>query len=163
MRLAIGSGTAFRTVLARHGSDVFDRPDILGKSLRWWAGQGVEGIALYDTFPDFYQRSDASWHAIKTAVDEAGLQVAAFNALRKSYFLPELEAQDVVRTEHCLHVCSILRPGIFDVSANVPFPHQRDPQTMAARPLFRGKYAAPDDYERAAARMKWLAKQSADL
>jgi sugar phosphate isomerase/epimerase len=163
VRLGIGSGVAFRTAIARHGVEALDRPEIVRKSLAWWAGQRVEGIAFYDTMPGFYQRSDESWRAIKAAVDEAGLEVAAFNALRKSYFVPELEAQDVARTEHCLHVCSILRPSIFDVSANVPFPQQNDLQTMAARTLFRGKYAVPGAYERAAARMKWLAKECASL
>src|SRR5678815_5719320 len=141
MKLGIGSGVAFRPAIARHGVEVLEQPEVVGKSLRWWARQGVEGIAFYDALPGFYQRSDENWRAIKSAVDEAGLQVAAFNALRKSLFVPELEAQDLARTEHCLHVCEILRPSIFDVSANVPFPQQADPQTMAARSIFRGKYA----------------------
>lgn len=163
MKLAIGSGPSFRAAIARHGEGVLDRPEVLSKSLRWWAAQGVRGLTFYDTFPDFYDRTDESWRTLKQVVADAGLEVAAFNALRKSYFLPELAAQDVERTKHCLHVCSILQPSIFDVSANVPFPHQRDAQTMAARTLFRGKYATADDYALGAKHLKWLAKECAGL
>jgi sugar phosphate isomerase/epimerase len=163
MKLAIGSGPAFRTAIARHGEDGVTRPEILKKTLGWWAAQGVQGITFYDTFPGFYDRSDESWRTIKQAVDEAGLEVAAFNALRKSYFVPELAERDVERTKHCLHVCEILRPSIFDVSANVPFPQQRDDQTMAARTLFRGKYATADAYPLAVTHLKWLAKACAGL
>jgi sugar phosphate isomerase/epimerase len=163
MKLAIGSGAAFRTAIARHGADDFAQPEHLRKWLVWWAAQGVQGLTFYDTLPDFYSRTDDFWRTIKQAVDDAGLEVAGFNALRKSYFLPELADGDVERTKHCLHVCEILKPSIFDVSANVPFPHQRDDQTMAARTLFRGKYASADDYAMAARHLKWLAKECASL
>jgi hypothetical protein len=53
MRLAIGSGPAFRTANARHGADLFERPETVRKTLAWWRAQGVQGLVFYDTFPDF--------------------------------------------------------------------------------------------------------------
>ncbi|HZR01260.1 MAG TPA: TIM barrel protein [Chloroflexota bacterium] len=151
MRLAIGSGPAFREGVS---------PAIL----RWWKKQGVEGIVFYDVWPaDFYRTPLDHFRETKKVLDDVGLAVAGFNALRKSLFMPELAEIDQRRTEHCLEVCRVLRPAIFDISVNVPIPHGLDPMAMAARPIFRGAYASAEAYREAAARLKIVARTCAEL
>src|SRR5579884_2281285 len=151
MKLAIGSGPAFRD-----GLDA--------ARLRWWKKQGVEGIVFYDVWPaDFYRTPLDHFRETKKVLDDVGLAVAGFNALRKSLFMPELAEIDQRRTEHCLEVCRVLRPAIFDISVNVPIPHGLDPMAMAARPIFRGAYASAEAYREAAARLKAVARACAEL
>jgi sugar phosphate isomerase/epimerase len=148
VKLAIGSGPALR-----------DGTRYLG----WWKKQGVEGIVFYDALADFYRLPLDHWREMRTVVEDAGLAVAGFNALRKSLFMPELAEQDQRRIEHCLEVCQILRPAIFDMSVNVPIPHGLDPIAQAARPLFRGAYASAEAYAQSAARLKPVAQALAGM
>jgi sugar phosphate isomerase/epimerase len=159
LKLAIGDGPAFREVRDR----VFDDAGSAAKYLRWWKAQGVEGIVFYDHWQDFYRIPVERFRAIKTVLDDVGLPVAGFNALRKSLFMPDLADGDSRRIDHCLQVCQILRPDVFDMSANVPIPHGLDPIATAARPLFRGAYASAEAYAMAAERLKPVAKALAGL
>jgi len=149
LRLAIGSGPAFH--------------DGTTGQLGWWKRQGVEGIVFYDALPDFYRQPMSHWRDLRAAVVDAGLVVAGFNALRKSLHMPELAEQDQRRTDHCLAVCEILRPAIFDISCNVPVPHGLDPIAQAARPLFRGAYASDEAFHSAAERLKPVAQRLAKI
>ena len=159
MKLAIGSGPAFREV----SSQLYDNPGTAAKYLRWWKQQGVEGIVFYDALPHFYQVPVERFGAIKRVLDDVGLPVAAFNALRKSLFMPELAEIDQRRVERCLEVCEQLRPAIFDMSVNVPIPHGLDPLQMADRPLFRGAYASADAYAQAAERLRPVVRSLAAM
>jgi sugar phosphate isomerase/epimerase len=151
MKLAIGSGPAFRDGLT-------------AKRLAWWKKQGVEGIVFYDVWPaDFYRTPLSHFRETKTILDDVGLAVAGFNALRKSLFMPELADVDQRRTEQCLEVCEVLRPAIFDLSVNVPIPHGLDPMAMAARPLYRGAYASAEAFRAAAERLKPVAQTCASF
>jgi sugar phosphate isomerase/epimerase len=163
VRLAIESGVALRIVIGRHGVEALDRPGLFRQSLEWWRKQGVEGITFYDSMPGFYERSDANWRDIASVVQDAGLEVAAFNALRKSYFLRELVADELHRTEQCLNVCSILKPSVFDISVNAPYAHQAGAQAVAERRLFRGDHAPARDFEVSAVHLKNLARSCSVL
>ena len=159
MKLAIGTGPAFREV----SSQLYANPGAAAKYLRWWKEKGVEGIVFYDALRDFYRTPVAKFAAIKQVLDDVGLPVAGFNALRKSLFMPELAEVDQRRVEQCLAVCEVLRPAIFDLSVNVPIPHGLDPLAMAARPLYRGAYASQDAFVEAAERLKPVAKALARM
>lgn len=151
MKLAIGSGPAFRDGRT-------------AKRLEWWKKQGVEGIVFYDVWPaDFYRTPLSHFRETKAMLDDVGLAVAGFNALRKSLFMPELAEIDQRRTEHCLEVCEVLRPVIFDISVNVPIPNGLDPMAMAARPLYRGAYASEEAFRAAAHRLKPVAQALAKI
>lgn len=151
MKLAIGSGPAFRD-----GLDA--------KRLAWWKKQGVEGIVFYDVWPaDFYRTPISRFREAKQVLDDVGLAVAGFNALRKSLHMPELAEIDQRRTEQCLEVCEVLRPAIFDVSVNVPILHGMDPISFAARPLYRGAYASDEAYREAGHRLKRVAQALATI
>ncbi|HLH71807.1 MAG TPA: TIM barrel protein [Chloroflexota bacterium] len=154
MKLAIGSGVAFRAPLLQHGRAALDEPGRLRSHLAWWKKQGVEGIVFYDNYPDFYQRPIEHFRVLKTVLDEVGLPVGAFNALRKSLFVPELADLDEKQLYRCLEVAVALGTTILDLSVNVPLPSQRDAQTAATRQLFRGDYAPAEFYEEAARRLK---------
>ncbi len=161
MKLAIGSGVAFHAPLIRDGRAVLDQPERLRGHLAWWKKQGVEGLVFYDVYPDFYQRPIEHFQRLKQVLDDVGLPAGAFNALRKSLFLPDLADLDEKRTYRCLDVATALGAEIFDISVNVPLPTQRDPHTTATRPIFRGEYAPRDLFEEAARRLKPVAQSCA--
>lgn len=161
MKLAIGSGVALRAPLTQHGRAVLDEPSRLRGHLAWWKKQGVEGIVFYDNYPNFYQQPIEHFQKMKAVLDEVGLPVGAFNALRKSLFVPELADLDEKRLYHCLEVAATLGATILDLSVNVPLPNQQDAQTAATRRLFRGDYAPAEFYEEAARRLKPFARTCA--
>jgi sugar phosphate isomerase/epimerase len=163
MRLAIGDIRAFGPALARAGRAFYDRPQTAAPMLRWWRKQGVEGFVFYDHLPGFYEITPAQWRALKAAIEDSGLTVAACNVLRKSLHLPELAEIDRRRLDICLAACEIMRPAIVDISVNAPYPSQQDAETLAARQrqLFRGEYAPARAWEMAAAALKALARQCA--
>lgn len=154
MKLAIGHGAALREPLSREGKAVLEEPRRLRRHLEWWKQRGVEGIVFYDTYPDFYQRPIEHFAALKAALDEIGLPVGAFNALRKSLLLPDLADRDEQRLDYCRQVAAVLGAEILDVSVNVPLPLQLDPFSLATRPIFRGEYAPAELFEEAARRLK---------
>src|SRR5688500_9532314 len=145
MKLAIGSGIAFRG-----GAEA--------ARLKWWRSKGCEGVVFYDALPDFYRTAPERFRELRTMVEDAGLAVAGFNALRKSLFMPELAEIDDGRLRRCLEVCEVLGAPILDVSANVPIPHGLDPMAMAARPVYRGAFASREAFAAAAARLKPIAQ-----
>ena len=159
MRLAIGSGVAFH----RAGADLYEHSEKAAAELRWWKKQGVEGIVFYDALPDFYRTPPERFRPIKALLDDLGLPVAGFNALRKSLLMPELAAVDAARTERCLDVCEVLKPAIFDLSVNVPIPIGLDPIAFADRPIFRGIHAGAEAYARSAALLKPVAQRCARM
>lgn len=159
MKLAIGSGPAFREV----GRGIYDQPGAAAPMLRWWKQRGVQGIVVYDALPDFYRTAPDRFRGIKAVLDDVGLPVAAFNALRKSLLMPELADVDQARIDRCLDVCEVLKPAIFDMSVNVPIPDGLDPIAMAARPLYRGAYASAETYARSAERLKPVARRLAGM
>jgi sugar phosphate isomerase/epimerase len=161
MKLAIGHGVAFREPLLREGKGVLEQPGRLRRHLEWWKRQGVEGLVFYDTYPDFYDRPFEHFVALKGALDDVGMPVGAFNALRKSLFVPELADRDERRLDHCRQVAAALGAEILDVSANVPLPTQRDPFSLATRPIFRGEYAPAELFEEAARRLKAIVQACA--
>jgi sugar phosphate isomerase/epimerase len=163
MRLAIGYAGAFGPAPARLGRAFYDRPGAAEPMLRWWKEKGVEGIVFYDAMPRFYEITPEQFKGIKAVLDGVGLEVAAFNVLRKSLHIPELAEVDRRRLDTCMAACEILRPAIVDISVNVPIPYQRDPQTLHARPLFRGEYASEQAYETAGAALTVLAKECAAI
>jgi sugar phosphate isomerase/epimerase len=159
LKLAIGSGPAFRDTARQ----IYDDPGKAAKFLTWWKQKGVEGIVFYDALPDFYRTDPAKFRGIKAVLDDVGLPVAAFNALRKSLFMPELADVDQKRVDQCLDVCEVLKPAIFDMSVNVPIPHGLDPIAMAARPIFRGAYASAEAFAQAAERLKPVCRRLAAM
>ena len=161
MKLAIGSGVALREPLLRHGRAVLDQPEKLRGHLEWWKKQGVEGVVFYDNYPEFYQRPVEHFQAVKVVLDEVGLAVGAFNALRKSLFVPEIADQDAKRLSQCLEVAAVLGAEVLDVSVNVPLPIQRDAHSSATRQIFRGEYAPPEFFTEAAQRLKPIAQTCA--
>ena len=161
MKLAIGTGVALHAPLIRDGKAALDEPERLRGHLAWWKKQGVEGIVFYDVYPDFYQRPITHFQQVKQVLDDVGLPVGAFNALRKSLFLPELADRDEKRTYQCVEVAAALGAEIFDVSVNVPLPTQYDAHTGATRSIFRGEYAPAAFYEEAARRLKPIAQACA--
>ncbi len=169
MRLAIGSGVAFRDEVAGtrqssgNAASYFSDLKSAEKRLRWWKSKGVEGIVFYDALPGFYRVGPEAFSGIKSVLDEVGLPVAGFNALRKSLIMPELADQDEARLDHCFAVCEVLKPAIFDVSINVPIPHGLDPMQMAARPIFRGVHASAEAVAEAAVRLKKFTKRLATI
>ena len=163
MKLAIGHGVALQAPLVRDGTSVLDHPAKLKGHLAWWKKQGVEGLVFYDVYPDLYARSTEHFRAIRAVLDDVGLPVAAFNALRKSLFVPELAERDEKRLYQCLDVASALGAEIFDVSINAPYPTQRDAHTLATRQIFRGEIAPPEYYEESARKLKPFAKACANV
>ena len=169
MRLAIGSGVAFRDEVAGAGQTSGNAQSFYAdlksaeKRLRWWKSKGVEGIVFYDAMPGFYRVGPEAFAGIKSVLDEVGLPVAAFNTLRKSLFMPELADHDEARLYHCLAVCEVLKPSIVDVNVNVPIPHGLDPMQMAARPTFRGVHASSETVADAALRLKKFTKRLAAI
>lgn len=151
MRLAMGLAVALA------GADdrlLFEQPEELTRRLAWWRARGVEGVVLYDNLPDFYRTPPERFVGVAAAIRAAGLEVAGFNGLRKSLFMPELLATDRQRCDHILAVCRVLRPAIVDLSLNVPLPQGLDPHRLAARPLFRGEHASDETYRVAAAELR---------
>src|SRR5690242_20635080 len=112
MKLAIGHGVALRQPLVQHGKAALDEPGRLRKHLEWWKARGVEGVVFYDTYPVIYDRPVEHFHTLKQTLDDVGLPVGAFNALRKSLFQPELADRDERRLRHCLDVAAALGAGI---------------------------------------------------
>ncbi|MBI2940430.1 MAG: TIM barrel protein [Chloroflexi bacterium] len=163
MKLAIGTGVAFRQPLNEHGSLIYDDPTLLAHHLRWWARQGAQGIVFYDALPGFYRVPTECFRDIKAVLDDLGLEVAAFNTLRKSLLLPALADGDEERLYHCLDVCAVLRPVVVDVNVNVPIPTGLDPLAMAARPIYRGDFAGAETFASVAARLKQFARSCADI
>jgi sugar phosphate isomerase/epimerase len=165
MRLATGDTQVFGPALARAGRAFYDRPQSAAPMLRWWRERGVEGVVFYDHLPGFYEITPAQWRGMKEVIEEAGLEIAAFNALRKSLHVPELAEVDRRKLDVCLAACEILRPGIVDISCNVPIPAQRDADTLAARQrqLFRGEHASRESWEMAATALKRLAMECAAI
>jgi sugar phosphate isomerase/epimerase len=161
MKLAIGDGVALRAPILREGKAVLDQPAKLRDHLAWWKKQGVEGLVFYDVYPDLYQRPREHFLALKAVLDEVGLPVGAFNALRKSLFIPELTERDEQRLYQCLDVATVLGAEVFDVSVNVPLPRQRDAHSLATRTIFRGEVAPGEYYEEAARKLKPFAKACA--
>jgi sugar phosphate isomerase/epimerase len=145
MKLAIGSGIAFRD-----GAEA-------GR-LKWWRSKGCEGVVFYDALPDFYRTPPERFRDLRKMVEDAGMAVAGFNALRKSLFIPELAEIDDGRLRRCLEVCEVLGAPILDISVNVPIPHGLDPMAMAARPTFRGAHASHEAFVVSAARLKPIAQ-----
>jgi sugar phosphate isomerase/epimerase len=146
MKLAIGSGIAFRELRTESGATA--------ARLEWWRSKGVEGIVFYDSMPEFYRTAPETFRALRKMVEDAGMAVAGFNALRKSLFMPELAEVDDGRLRRCLEVCEVLGAPILDISVNVPIPHGLDPMAMAARPVYRGAYASQEAFAVSAARLK---------
>lgn len=163
MRLAIGWYSAFGPVLSRLGPTFYDQPQSAGPLLRWWRQKGVEGVVFYDQMPGFYQITAAQWRGIKAALESEGLEVACFNALRKSLHMPELAAVDRQKLDVILAACEILRPALVDISVNVPIPYQRDAHSLTARHLFRGEYASDEAWEMAAIGLRRLARDCASI
>ena len=161
MKLAIGQGVALQEPLLRDGTAVLDHPAKLSKHLTWWKKQGVEGLVFYDTYPGIYERSVEHFKTLKAVLDDLGLPVGAFNALRKSLFIPGLADRDEKRLNHCLDVAAALGATILDVSANVPLPTQHDAHSLATRPIFRGEVAPQAFYEETAVRLKSIARRAA--
>ena len=159
MRLAIGSGVAFHE---QHGA-LWGDPSAAAARLRWWRAKGAEGVVFYDALPDFYRTPTERFGELRRVVEDAGLAVAGFNALRKSLFMPELAEQDDARLRRCLEACEVLGAPLLDVSVNVPIPHGLDPLAMAARPLYRGVYASQEAYVGAAERLTPIARALARL
>jgi len=162
MKLAIGSGVALRAPLVRDGRVALEEPERLRGHLAWWRAHGVEGVVFYDNYPEFYDRPPEHFARLKEVVNEAGLVVGAFNALRKSLFLPELADRDEKRTYQCLAAARALGAEIFDLSLNVPLPTQTDPHSLATRTIFRGELAPGALYEEGARRLKPIARACAD-
>ncbi len=160
MRLAIGFAVAVRDADA---CLLYERPEEARRQLAWWRARGVEGLVLYDTLPDFYRTPPERFAALGAAIRAEGLEVAAFNGLRKTLFLPEFFEADARRCDHILAVCRVLTPAIVDLSVNVPIPQGLDPLQLAARPLFRGEYAAEESYRAAAAYLKPFARACAEF
>lgn len=163
MQLAVSEVTGFGPALARAGRAFYDHPQTAAPMLRWWREQGIAGLVFYDHLPGFYEISAAQWRDIKAEVGAAGLEVAVFNCLRKSLHIPELADVDRRRLDTIMTACDVLRPAVVDISVNVPIPHQRDAHTAATRPLFRGDYASEQAYQAAAAGLKLLAQQCAEI
>jgi sugar phosphate isomerase/epimerase len=161
MKLAIGNGVALRQPMLQNGRSILDDPSKLRPHLEWWKTQGVEGLVFYDNYPDFYQRPVEHFRALKAALDDTGLPVGAFNALRKSLFMPELADRDERRLRQCLEAAIALGASVLDVSVNVPLPTQNDPQSLATRRIFRGEVAPGEFYEEAARRLKPIVRDSA--
>lgn len=151
MRLAIGLASVLGGAATRR---LLEQPDVVVRQLAWWRQQGIEGVVLYDSLPDFYRTPPERFAALREVILAAGLEVAAFNGLRKALFVPELREADLRRCEHILAVCRALQPAIVDLSVNVPIPHGLDPYQQAARPLFRGDYASAEAYQMAADALK---------
>jgi len=162
VKLAIGQGVALQAPLLRDGTAVLDQPKKLSPHLAWWKKQGVEGLVFYDTYPGIYERPIKHFKTLKAVLDDVGLPVGAFNALRKSLFVPGLADRDDKRLHQCLDVAVALGAGILDVSANVPLPAQRDAHSLAIRPIFRGELAPEMFYVETAARLKSVARRCAD-
>jgi sugar phosphate isomerase/epimerase len=161
MKLAIESGVALRTPLLRDGRIALEEPRRLKGHLEWWKKQGAEGLVFYDAYPDFYQWPKEHFRALRAVLDDVGLPVGAFNALRKSLFLPEHADRDEARLNHCVEIAAILGAEILDVSLNVPLPTQNDAQSRATRPVFRGEVAPDSLYEEGARRLKPVARACA--
>lgn len=163
MLLAVTDRTALGPALARAGRAFFERPQAAAPMLAWWRERGVEGVVLYDVLPGFYELSAAHWRDLKAEIGAAGLRVAAINCLRKSLHIPELAEIDRRKLDTIMTAGEVLRPEIVDISVNVPIPAQRDAHTLTARPLFRGEYASAEAYATAAAGLKQLARQCAEI
>jgi sugar phosphate isomerase/epimerase len=163
MRLAIGSHTALGAALGRIGRALLDRPQEAAPLLRWWRSKGVEGVVFYDSFPGFYEVTPQQWHDLKAEIGAAGLEVAVFNALRKSLHMPELAEVDRRKLDTIMVACEVLRPSVVDISVNVPIPAQHDAHTLTTRSLFRGEYASRAAYDMAATALRLLARQCADI
>ncbi|HUE75889.1 MAG TPA: TIM barrel protein [Chloroflexota bacterium] len=159
MRLAIGIGT----ILQATGRGIYEQPEQAAKVLRWWKKQGAEGLVFYDSLPDFYRVPVDRFKALKNVLDEVGLPVAGFNALRKSLFMPDLADIDERRLNQCLEVCSILGGTFVDVSVNVPIPTGLDPMAFSGRTMFRGEHASVEAYASAATRLKSYAQACSRL
>ena len=160
MRLAMGIAVAMR---GADGASLYGRPDKARRQLAWWRSRGIEGVVLYDTAPDFYRTDPSHFATIRQVAIDEGLEIAGFNCLRKSLFMPDLMAADHLKCEHILAVCAVLKPAIVDMSVNVPIPTGLDPLQMAARPLFRGEYASDEAYRVSAAYLKPFARRCADF
>jgi sugar phosphate isomerase/epimerase len=161
MKLAIGDGVALREPLIRDGKAALEQPGRLRGHLAWWKQQGVEGLVFYDQYPDFYERPQSHFREVKAVLDDVGLPVGAFNALRKSLFVPELADRDEKRLHHCLEIAAALGAEILDVSVNVPLPTQRGAHSLATRSTFRGELAPAAFYNEAASRLKPIARACA--
>lgn len=160
MRLAMGLTTGLHEVSVEL---LYAHPERLHRQLAWWRERGIEGVVLYDTLPDFYRIPPAQFAALGATIRAAGLEIAAFNALRKSLFLPEFMAAETARCDHILAVCRVLRPAIVDLSVNVPIPQGLEPSALASRTLFRGDYASDEAYRMAAAYLKPFARSCGEF
>ena len=160
MRLAMGLTTGLQGVSAEL---LYAHPEQLHRQLVWWREQGIEGVVLYDTLPDFYRTPPEGFAALGAAIRAAGLEIAAFNALRKTLFLPEFMAAEEARCDHVLAVCQVLRPAIVDLSVNVPIPQGLDPLALASRTLFRGDYASDEAYRMAASYLAPFARRCGEF
>lgn len=147
MNLTTGLGDADAALL-------YDHPERLARQLAWWRERGIAGIVLYDNLPDFYRTPPERFAALGETIRAAGLEIAAFNGLRKTLFLPEFLDAETRRCEQILAICRILRPAIVDLSVNVPIPQGLDPLALATRTLFRGEYAPAKAYRMAASYLK---------
>jgi sugar phosphate isomerase/epimerase len=157
MKLAVGSGVAF----AGLGDRLFTDPRGTAGRVGWWHRQGAEGIVCYDALPSFYETPLDRFGDLKRVLDDTGLPVAAFNALRKSLHLPELADIDARRLDHCLEVCSVLRPAVVDVSICVPLTAER--AAAANRASLPTQPADDETFARVAARLKPVARACAEL
>ncbi len=155
MRLAMGIAVAIH---AADGTSLYQQPERARRQLAFWKARGIDGVVLYDQIPDFYRTAPERFGPLKRVLDDVGLEVAAFNCLRKSLFVPELLDVDQQRCEHILDVCRVIRPAIVDMSVNVPIPHGLDAMQMAARPVFRGDFASDEAYRVSAAYLKPFAR-----
>lgn len=160
MRLAMNLTTGL------DGADaalLYEHPERLSRHLTWWGERGIEGVVLYDTLPDFYRTPPTRFAALGAAIRAAGLEVAAFNGLRKTLFLPEFFDAEARRCEQILAACHALRPAIVDLSVNVPIPQGLDPLALAGRTLFRGEYASDEAYRMAASYLKSFTRRCAEF
>lgn len=160
MRLAMGSAVAMYDA---DGTSLYDQPERARRQLAWWRSRGIEGVVFYDNAPNFYRTDPSRFDDVRRAVTDEGLEIAAFNCLRKSLFMPDLMEADLRKCEHILAVCAGLKPAIVDMSVNVPIPTGMDPLQIAARPLFRGDYASDEAYRVAAAYLKPFARRCGEF
>jgi len=153
MKLAIGSGTAF----AGLGNRVYADERAVAARLTWWKARGAEGVVCYDTLPDFYEAPLDRFRRLKRLLDDSGVAVPAFNALRKSLHLPDLADADERRLDRCLQVCEIFRPAVIDLSVCAPLAacseHRPPPPSGAT----------PETLRAVAARLRRFARACASL
>jgi len=141
MKLSLNSHQVFDFFLQRMGLEFYKQPEVMAPVLQFWKDKGYEGITLYDSFPLFYDITEDQFHRLKATFDEAGIDVACMNLMRKTLFDPAVSEQEERKMYHTLEICGeILKAEIMDVTIDPQFPTQKGPQ-IYDRVYYRADYA----------------------